>query len=120
MDGSAMDRYTNLNGDVFDLGPLTVEERKHLDICVYAYRADMDYAAFSELVRGRGNPLIRENGGLITLQVLDQLLYRVTHDLEDRLGIRQGRLGAEPNDRLEADPFATESEPPSSGAARSA
>lgn len=120
MGGSDMNRYTNLNGDVLDLGPLTAEERKHLDICAYAYRAGMDYYAFSELVRGRGNPLIRENGGLITLEVLDQLLYRVTHDLEDRLGIRQGRLGAEPNDNIETDPFAAGPGPTSGSTARSA
>jgi hypothetical protein len=113
-----MHTYTSLDGDVFDLSTLTDAERAHLEICVAAYRAGLDWAAFHDLASGRGNPHIRATGGLITRTVWHHPLFRATRDLEDRLGIHQGKVGAHPGDDLDRDPFDDAWVPVSEAAAR--
>ena len=113
-----MDTYVTLDSEVLDLRSLSEEERRHLEICVAAYRAGMDWAAFHDLTSGRGNPQIRNAGGPITRQVWDHPLYRATRDLEDRLGIRQGEVGPRPGDDIDRDPLADEWIPVAEAATR--
>ena len=113
-----MDTYVTLDEDVLDLRSSSVSERRHLEICVAAYRAGMDWAAFHDLASGRGNPHIRAADGLVTRQVWNHPLYRATRDLEDRLGIRQGKVGPRPGDNVDRDPLADEWIPVAEAAAR--
>lgn len=101
-----MDSYTTLDGRVIDLRLLTDGERKHLEICWFAYQKDMDWAAFHDLAGGRGNPAIKEAEGVIAPQIAEHPLYLATRDLEDRLGIRQGTVAPSAGDRVESDPIA--------------
>ncbi|MFN0144422.1 MAG: hypothetical protein ACKVP6_13420 [Mycobacterium sp.] len=91
---------------MIDLHLLTDAERKHLEICWFAYQKDMDWAAFHDLAGGRGNPAIKEAEGVISPQIAEHPLYLATRDLEDRLGIRQGTVAPSAGDRVDSDPIA--------------
>ncbi|MGH2609735.1 MAG: helix-turn-helix domain-containing protein [Tepidiformaceae bacterium] len=97
--------YTTLEGRVLDLTQLTDEERSHFARCVDAYRKDMKWELFmDDLVDGNENPLIAP-GRRITLRAVEHPLYQAVHDLGDRLGIAQGKLGPSPGDDLESQPL---------------
>lgn len=100
--------YVTLEGDVYDLTGLSDEERTFYEGRVTAYRAGERWAEFARAVEGTANPLIRATGGRITRAVLDHPLYRATRDLEDRLGIQQGKVGPSPGDDPASDPFQDE------------
>jgi hypothetical protein len=100
--------YTTLEGDVLDLSELPPEQRGFLDRCLAAYRDGMDWVEFTKLTQSLENPLLRSTEGLITLAILEHPLYRVVQDLEDRLGIQQEMVGADPEDDVERDPLADE------------
>ena len=101
--------YTTLDGRVLNLSGLTADERAFLDRCVAAYRDEMAWDALSRLIEGIENPLVRAEGGRITRAVWDHPLFQAVSDLEDRLGIAQGDLDADPDTHPDRDPFAHES-----------
>lgn len=87
--------YTTLDGRVLDLGNLTDEERSFFDRCVAAYRQGVAWEDFANLVGGAENPLLRSTGGRVTRAVWEHPLYQALRDLEERLGIQQGKLEPE-------------------------
>jgi hypothetical protein len=52
------------------------------------------------------NPLVRATEGWVTDAVWRHPLFRALRDLEDRLGIRQGELGPDPDDDIGREPLA--------------
>jgi hypothetical protein len=85
--------YTTLDGDVLDLTGLGDYERRFFEQCYAAYHAGkMSWTAFSDVVAGRENPLLRDTGGRITREVMAHPLYLAVHDLEGRVGLRSGEL----------------------------
>lgn len=91
--------YTTLDGEVLDLTALTDTERGHLERATGAWAAGVDYAQFANaMLYSRGNPLVAAAGGMVTRDVLVHPLYRALHDLADRLGIAQNRVGPAPGD----------------------
>lgn len=99
-----MGRYTTLDGSVLDIGALTEPEREYFARCYAAYRAAVPWESFSRLVEGVENPLVRAASGVVTRAVYDHPLFRAVHDLEHRLGIKGGKIGALPGDEVERDP----------------
>ncbi|SRR6266536_1931269 len=111
--------YTTIEGDVLDLTGLTNEERAFFRRCYRAYQeGSLGWPAFSDLVMGRENPLVRASGGLVTRAVMAHPLYQAVHDLENRVGLRTGELAAEPEYDLARDPLADTWLMPSDAAAR--
>ena len=103
-----MQTYTTLDGRVLDLTRLTNDERAFLDRCVSAYREPVSWEALAHLVEGPENPLLRATGGRITQAVWDHSLFQAVRDLEDRLGIQQSQLQADPGDDPSRDPLGDE------------
>ena len=101
-----MQTYTTLDGRVLDLSELTPAERVYLRGRYEAYLADTPYEAFWPTTSGPGNPLVEAAGGRITNAVWDHPLYQAVHDLEDRLGVRQGEMAPDPGDDIASDPLA--------------
>ena len=101
-----MRTYTTIHDTVLDLSELTDEERAYFERCAAAYRAGMRWGAFSNLVTGPDNPLLRPTGGRVTRAVWEHPLFQAVSDLEDRLGIQQGEL--EPEGSFEQDPLGDE------------
>lgn len=111
--------YQTLESDVLDLSGLTAEERAFFGRCYAAYREGMlEWGAFTNLIAGHENPLVRSTGGWITRAVAETPLYRAVRDLEDRVGLRDGKLTPEPEYDLDRDPIADEWLPASAAAAR--
>jgi hypothetical protein len=110
--------YTTLDGDVIDLSDLNDEERTHFDRCYDAYRRNINWTAFQDLVTGTGNPLVRATKGWVTPAIWDHPLYQAIRDLGDRLGICQGEIGPEPGDELDTDPISDHWLPSTEAAAR--
>ncbi|SRR5579885_244702 len=101
--------YTTLDGMVLDLSSLTTEEQAYFDRCISAYRAGLDFTEFfNRLLHGPENPLMRATGGVVTRTVWAHPLFQAVHDLADRLGILQDRVGAEPGDDPSRDPLTDE------------
>jgi hypothetical protein len=113
----AMLTYLTLDGRVLDLNHLTDEERAYFDRAYAAYRDGTTWVAFSHMVEGDQNPLLRPTGGRITPAVWDHPLFQAVRDLEDRVGVRYGGLLAEPGDDIERDPVADEWIPATQAAA---
>ncbi len=85
--------YTTLDGDVLDLSGLSDEELAYLHECLEAVLANEDFVKFSnERVNSAQNPLLRATKGWVTKQAVESPLYWALRDLEDRLGIQQGRF----------------------------
>ncbi|MCX6023128.1 MAG: hypothetical protein NTZ05_15650 [Chloroflexi bacterium] len=104
-----MQTYTTLSRKVYDLDGLNDEERAHFERAYAAYLAGRDWGAFARrFVYGIESPVLRASGGRVTREVLDHLLYRVVHDLSDRLGVAQNTIGAMPGDDLETGPLEDE------------
>jgi hypothetical protein len=100
-----MNTYTKVDGDVLDLAGLSDEEERYLAHCVAQFRANVPWRAFRELTTGPDSPLLRQTGGRVTQQVWDNPAFQAILDMEDRLGIAQGKVGASPGDRVDTDPF---------------
>src|SRR5438093_2893411 len=58
------------------------------------------------MVEGDENPLVRATGGWVTRTVWQHPLWQAVRDMEDRLGVQQGELAAEPGDDPARDPVA--------------
>ena len=71
------------------------------------YRERGDWTALCNLIGGDENPLVGP-GRRITRAVMNHPLWRAARDLEDRLGIIHGEVGAELGDSPESDPLADE------------
>jgi hypothetical protein len=99
--------YTTLDGEVLDLGGLTSVEGAYFQACWEAYRDGERWVVFAERVTGEANPLVGP-GRRVTRFVADHPLYRALRDLEDRLGVQQGELAAEPGDDVTTDPLEDE------------
>ncbi|HEY5476161.1 MAG TPA: hypothetical protein VIK11_05520 [Tepidiformaceae bacterium] len=104
-----MPTYTTLDGDTLDLSALTAPEAEYLGVLKVAFEAGMEWASFNRLVHGDRNPIL-EPGHRVTSAVASHPIFRAAQDMEDRLGIRQGEIGAEPGDeeQLARDPFSDE------------
>ncbi len=113
-----MQTYTTLDGRTLDLTDLTAGLKAYFERCVTAFRQGMDWLTFSRLVEGTDNPLVREAGGRITREVWGHPLYQAVRDMEDRLGVAQGELLAEPGDETSRDPLADDWLPVSAAAAQ--
>jgi hypothetical protein len=101
-----MQTYTTLRGCVLDLSELAGEERQFFDRCIAAYRDNTAWGTFSQLVEGLENPLLQATGGVITWAVWNHPLFTAVRDLEDRLGVRQGKLATDPRDEIGSEPLA--------------
>src|SRR5689334_8635929 len=85
--------YLTLEGEVLDLSRLTEGERAFFVRCYEAYREGaLGWGEFTNLIAGHENPLIQSTGGWITRAVAETPLYRAVRDLEDRVGLRDGKL----------------------------
>lgn len=101
--------YTTLEREVLDLSDLSEEQRAFLERCLAAWRENMSYDSFVALIWGAENPVVRDlGGGRVNRVVWEHPLFQAVRDLEDRLGIRQGRVGAESDDDSERDPLVDE------------
>ncbi len=83
-----MDKYELLNGEVLDLARLPPADRAFLAELSRDAAAEGDYSDLLGRVKGPGAVPLR--GGRITPDVAGSVLYRVAHDMADRVGIRQG------------------------------
>jgi hypothetical protein len=99
--------YTTLDGDVIDISTLNPEDWWFLDRAYRIFRQRGSWKQLSALVRGPENPVVG-TGQRITRAVSEHPLYRAVRDLEDRLGILAGALGAEEGDEPAADPLSDE------------
>jgi hypothetical protein len=99
--------YTTLDGEVLDLTSLTEGERAFFERILALYRADAPYDTVFNLVSGEENPIL-EPGCRITAAVHAHPLWKAVRDLEDRLGIKQGEIGAMEGDDPDRDPVADE------------
>lgn len=109
--GVAMKHYTSLDGRTLDLSSLSEPEQAFFRRCYAAYEADMPWGEFTNLAERSENPLIEATGGWITRQVLDHPLFQAVHDLESRLGIKQGKLRLAPGQDPGTPPLIQESLP---------
>ena len=96
--------YQTLDGEILDLTRLSPGELKYFNECYHLFAKRGDWGQLSDLVRGPTNPLLGP-GRRITREVANHALYKAVRDLEDRLGILTGNLGAEPGDDPTADPL---------------
>jgi hypothetical protein len=110
--------YTTLDGRVIDLTRITDEERAYLACCKAAYLAGMAWDKFNRLAEGDGSPLVRGTGGWVTRAVRNHPVFQAARDMEDRLGIAQDYVGADPDDDPDRDPFGDEWLPAAEAAAR--
>jgi hypothetical protein len=110
--------YATMDGRVLDLSELTDEHRAFFDRCYAAYRQGVDWGQFGNMVFSDENPLVRAAGGWVTRVVYDHPLFHAVLDLEDRLGLAQGKLAPEEGLHPELDPLADEWLPVSEAARR--
>jgi hypothetical protein len=101
--------YTTLDGDTLDLSGLSEAESRFLETLRSAFQANAAWESFNRLVHSSENPVL-EPGTRVSRRVAENPLFRAAQDMEDRLGIRQGEVGAEALDLefLRRDPFADE------------
>lgn len=84
-----MTSYRLLTGETIDLAGLPSEGRQYLEeLRSDAAGKGVDY--FDLLRRVKGPSAFLLDGGRITPMVAASLLYRVAHDVADRIGIEQG------------------------------
>ncbi len=100
--------YLTLDGAIVNLSGLSDVERGFFERCYQTYADGSEYEAFLSLVYGPDNPTF-ETGQRITRATLDHPLFRAVDDLGDRLGIKQGEVGAAPGDDIGSDPLSDES-----------
>lgn len=91
-------KYRLLKGKTLDLSTLSREDLAFLVELGRRAMGDEDYGSLRLAVCGRdAYPL--KGGGQVTGRIHMSPLYRVAEDIVDRVGIRQGLLGADPGDR---------------------
>lgn len=102
--------FRTLDGRVLDLAGLRPPEAAFLAECRAAFRSGMAWAAFAQVLDGPTNPLLHSSGGVVTADVYVHPLFVAARDMEDRLGIAQGKLRSRPGaaPALGSDPFADE------------
>ncbi len=100
--------YTTVDRRTISLAGLAEGEAAFFRRCYEAYQAGRtseDFTRFVNLVSGGENPLVAAAGGRITRSVWNHPLFQAVRDLEDRLGVRVGRLEATPGEDFERDPL---------------
>jgi hypothetical protein len=85
-----MKTHRLLTGETLSLSKLTDEERGFLRGLAKDAKAGTDY--FELLKRVKGPKALPLRGGPITPAIAASVLYRVAHDIADRVGIEQGYL----------------------------
>ena len=100
-----MDTYTTLDNRVISLVGLTADEEAHFTRCHAFYLDGLAWPEFVNLVSGPANPVVAAQHGRVNRAVWEDPLYQALRDLDDRLGIRQGYLPAEPGDNVDGDPL---------------
>jgi len=85
-----MKTYTLLSGEILDLSGLGGDENLYLQELTRDAGSGLDY--FDLLRRVKGRDALPLRGGPITPAIAGSMLYRVAHDLADRVGIEQGHL----------------------------
>src|SRR5919202_6556977 len=103
-----MKSYTTLDGEILDLTQRTEVERVFFRRCYATYLANMPWSEFTNLAERSENPVIAATGGWITPAVHEHPLYKAVRDLEDRLGIKQGKLAPDPGTDVTQEPLAEE------------
>jgi hypothetical protein len=73
------------------------------DCAYYAYRRQMNWMDFTNLVKGEANPLVGPDR-MVTGEASKHPMFRALQDLEDRLGMQQGRLLQREGLDIESDP----------------
>lgn len=96
--------YTMLNGETLDLSGLSERDLGFFEQYVSAYRAGTEEDTFGALIAGPANPLAQAGGG-ITRVAAATPLFQALRDMQDRLGIAQGRVSPEPGDLVDLDPL---------------
>ncbi len=92
-----MKTHKLLNADVLDLSDLRKAEQEFLKQLSADAARGADYFDLLRRVKGPGALPLR--GGPITPAIARSVLYRVAHDIADRVGIEQGYLLAPDVDR---------------------
>ena len=82
--------YKLSTGDILDLSGLTGEEHVYLEELSKDAKDRAEYFELLRRVKGPGALPLR--GGPITPSVATSVIYRVAHDIVDRVGIDQGYL----------------------------
>lgn len=101
-----MDTYTALDGHVLDVSRLDEQEAAFLDRLLQLYRdGRTGWHDIANIVTGPDNPSL-EPGARVTAAVQARPLYRAARDIEDRVGIRDGKLRPGPDDDVDTDPTA--------------
>ena len=103
-----MQTYVTLEGQVLDLSDLPEEQQRFFDRCVAAFREGQDWTAYCQMIEGLENPLLRPTGRVVTWAILNTPLFQTMTHIENRLGIQQEMVGADPGDDVERDPLADE------------
>lgn len=85
-----MQTYKLLTGEVVSLEGLSRADRKYLERLSFDVERKADYFELLKEVKGPGALPLR--GGRLTPDIASSSLYRVAHDMVDRVGIMQGFL----------------------------
>lgn len=88
-----METYELLSGEVLSLSGLADAAREFLNELSEDAARGVDY--FDLLRRVKGPQALPLRGGPITPAIAASALYRVAHDIADRIGIKQGYLLAQ-------------------------
>lgn len=82
--------YTTITGEVIADGALSAADRQYLDDLDAFARSGGDYFEVLRRVKGPGARPLPD--GRITARVAASPLYRIAHDIADRLGVEAGYL----------------------------
>jgi len=82
--------YELLSGERLDLSQVTESDWTYLQELSTDAREGADYFDLLRRVKGPESPLL--DGGRITKALVRSAVYRVAHDIADRVGIKQGYL----------------------------
>jgi hypothetical protein len=85
-----METHKLLTGETLNLSKLTEEEQAFLRRLAKDAKGGADY--FDLLRRVKGPKALPLRGGPITPAIATSVLYRVAHDIADRVGVEQGYL----------------------------
>ena len=105
--------YTTIGGEVLDLSGLSPDHARYFDEAFdLAWRTlqsgegqgPLAPRGFNEWLNTTRNPLLRPTSGFVTREVWAHPLYRALHDLDMRLGMKQGYVRAPRHKRWLQDP----------------
>lgn len=94
-------KYELLKGKSIDLAKLRRADLEYLVTLSRRAVDDEDYTKLVLAVKGRRAYPLR-GGRRVTREVLDSDLYRLSEDIVDRVGIRQGMIAPDSSDRVTA------------------